>query len=1009
MRNLSFLIKLVGLSLLILAQLLLIQNAKSATFTVSSNADAGANTLRQCIISANGAAGADIINFNFGVPTTITLATCLPQITGQLIIDGYSDPGASAGNLMIEVISPAGCNGFDFSTNSGGSTIRGLVISGGTTGIYLESSNGHVVTGNYIGITRAGTALATSRLTDCIHIKSSNSCYIGGTGGQIDRNIISGATQDGIRIESSTGTVIINNYIGTDYTGNAALGNNHYGIEGYSSSHNTRVGGNTLSERNIISANTQDGAYFNTCKYPVIKGNICGMGANGTTKLGNGMSGISINYTSGGHAQIGGLTAAERNYFSCNGKFGAYADHADSIIFEGNWIGVDMATGNQALYGNYDAGITVVGSSDIRIGGSVAGAGNISSGNGENGGFTGADGFSIFNVTPRPTIKGNIIGLGADGVTFLQNMAHGIECLTCDDGVIGGTSLIERNLIAGSGNQGIQLVTSPRVTVVNNYIGTDASGLLNRGGLQNGIHVSNSANVVIGGTTAGTRNLVVGNAIVGITVDGTSSGIIIKGNFIGLGSDGLTAIGNKSMGIQIAGNTASNATIGGYTALERNIISSNGTGNSHHGISIDNNISNHKIINNYIGTDSTGTVARGNAGSGIYLNNNVNNVTIDQNIVSKNGSYGIILSAVSNVKVTNNKIGTDITGTIDFGNTNDGLHYAGASVTDTAGGLLSNANIIAFNNGSSGVYLEAASQKNTITFNSIFCNKGPGITLAGTANESVPAPVILSSTANSINGTSTINGNIIHVYRNVKADGGVKCDCEGEIYVGTTTVAGGVWSLTHNLGLSIAAAASVTATQTTVAGSTSQFTPCTTPLPVELISFSATKNDDHSVSLAWSTASERNNNRFELQRSADGINFETIATIAGYGNSNMIINYSAMDNSPSVGENYYRLKQVDNDGKFSFSKINNLDFNGNKFSIIPANDGFTLVSPVGENNEISYQVFSMTGVTVATGKVEVNGGINKYKIKLNNLPDAVYIVCASENGSSIRQKVLIAE
>ena len=107
---------------------------------VTSNVDAGANTLRQTIINANGAGGTEITNLDFRSVFTIKQSTCLPQIVGQIIINGYSNPGSGAGNLMIEVISPVGCNGFDFAVSSDGSVVQALVISRTTTRVYLHNS-----------------------------------------------------------------------------------------------------------------------------------------------------------------------------------------------------------------------------------------------------------------------------------------------------------------------------------------------------------------------------------------------------------------------------------------------------------------------------------------------------------------------------------------------------------------------------------------------------------------------------------------------------------------------------------------------------------------------------------------------------------------------------------------------------------------------------------------------------------------------------------------------------
>ena len=93
-----------------------------------------------------------------------------------------------------------------------------------------------------------------------------------------------------------------------------------------------------------------------------------------------------------------------------------------------------------------------------------------------------------------------------------------------------------------------------------------------------------------------------------------------------------------------------------------------------------------------------------------------------------------------------------------------------------------------------------------------------------------------------------------------------------------------------------------------------------TALPVELASFSGQfyKNEVH---LKWSTASEINNDYFTLERSIDGIRFESIGEIKGAGNSNSVLHYSFSDTHPYPGINYYRLKQTDFDGAFKYSEI----------------------------------------------------------------------------------------
>ena len=91
-------------------------------------------------------------------------------------------------------------------------------------------------------------------------------------------------------------------------------------------------------------------------------------------------------------------------------------------------------------------------------------------------------------------------------------------------------------------------------------------------------------------------------------------------------------------------------------------------------------------------------------------------------------------------------------------------------------------------------------------------------------------------------------------------------------------------------------------------------------LPIELISFDA-KHEDTKTIINWTTASELNNQYFEIQRSINNENFETIAFINGAGNSSHIIDYSYTDFYSSSSTVYYKLKQVDYDGNFEFSKI----------------------------------------------------------------------------------------
>ncbi|WP_420581589.1 T9SS type A sorting domain-containing protein [Reichenbachiella sp.] len=92
-----------------------------------------------------------------------------------------------------------------------------------------------------------------------------------------------------------------------------------------------------------------------------------------------------------------------------------------------------------------------------------------------------------------------------------------------------------------------------------------------------------------------------------------------------------------------------------------------------------------------------------------------------------------------------------------------------------------------------------------------------------------------------------------------------------------------------------------------------------TPLPIDLISFTGQLNEDH-IRLVWSTASEIDNDYFELERSYDGESYKSLGTVSGSGNSNQKMEYSLKDHNYHEGVNYYRLKQVDFDGNFEIFK-----------------------------------------------------------------------------------------
>ncbi|MEO6903905.1 MAG: T9SS type A sorting domain-containing protein [Bacteroidia bacterium] len=93
------------------------------------------------------------------------------------------------------------------------------------------------------------------------------------------------------------------------------------------------------------------------------------------------------------------------------------------------------------------------------------------------------------------------------------------------------------------------------------------------------------------------------------------------------------------------------------------------------------------------------------------------------------------------------------------------------------------------------------------------------------------------------------------------------------------------------------------------------------PLPISLLKFDAHLQDNKTVAVNWATASETNNDYFTVEKSADAINFEKVVSIKGAGNTTMMVKYNTTDYNPLTGQSYYRLKQIDFDGKFTYSNI----------------------------------------------------------------------------------------
>lgn len=166
-------------------------------------------------------------------------------------------------------------------------------------------------------------------------------------------------------------------------------------------------------------------------------------------------------------------------------------------------------------------------------------------------------------------------------------------------------------------------------------------------------------------------------------------------------------------------------------------------------------------------------------------------------------------------------------------------------------------------------------------------------------------------------------------------------------------------------------------------------------LPIQLLSFDAKMNQENTATLSWSTASEENNDYFSIERSSDETNWVEIKRVKGAGNSSQLINYETTDEQPKAGTQYYRLKQVDFDGKSETFKDVALQNNSTKKINIsaypnPTTGSFTLVS-----NEIQDAATTQILITNAMGNIiyqQTDSHEYKTNIDISSFPAGTYTV-----------------
>ena len=702
---------------------------------------------------------------------------------------------------------------------------RNVISKNGSSGVHIVGvgSDGNIVSGNYIGTSVDGTM---DRGNTFIGVSIAGGAEFNEIGGDStgERNLISGNVNSGIAIGNFTegaahNNTIIGNYIGTDTSGLLALGNGNGVMIGFGSQTN-QIGGGTSSERNVISGNGTGIVIEDTdTDLNVVTGNYIGVKATGSTALMNTHDGVWIR-DGAQENTIGGDSAGFRNIISGNDDAGVRIEDSGSAHnqISGNFIGLD-ASGIIDL-GN-DAGVSILNGAQFNvIGGDDPGEGNVISGHNTFGVY-------LYDIgTDHNVVAGNVIGLDASGSTPIANDITGIWINSGPKyNIIGGNTPSERNVIAAFPASGVAIsgTTSTYNEIKGNYIGTDSTGLLDRGG-HTGINIEGGSNNTVGGVGIGEGNLISG-CVIGINLNGSNVTLnAVIGNLIGTDINGLIGLANDSYGIAIQAGAHEN-TVGGNQATERNIIAGGGDiGVFISGIGTDDNI----VAGNYIGMGKNGYADLGFAESGLVLQGGAQDNTIggldpeDRNLISGNNEYGVRISGLgtSGNQATSNYIGPNVSGVAGPGNDLGGVLIE----VQATGNPIGPRNTITPNTGDGILVRGAGTESNTISENSIYMNSGTGISLATGGNTELTPPSIASAAcAGPVSGTACASCTV-----EIFSDD----DNEGRYYEGSAVANG---SGNFNFAGSVTGP-HLTATATDTSGNTSEFssmydlgTACNTP------------------------------------------------------------------------------------------------------------------------------------------------------------------------------------
>jgi hypothetical protein len=614
------------------------------------------NTVQSNIIGLNANGNGAIANSGSGV----AIDDADSNDIGGVGTTGGNTISGNTGNGVVITAGDFGATGTDVRGNDIGIGTSGQALGNGLSGVSIVSSSDNDVFSNTIkanhtegvNIANAGSHgnvvrsnnIGRTSPTDAVSLGNGQSGVLiqGAPNNTIEGSIanVIGGNLRGVAIggPGATGNAVFNNRIGTDFFGNSDLGNADEGVFIGGGASNNTIGGGGAATRNIISGNDSSGILIQsaTTSGNTVAGNYIGTKGNGTEALPNAANGITL-----------------------------------------------TAPGN-----------TIGGGNGTTPGGPCTGACNLISGNSGDGMIlAGAD-------ATGSVVQGNFVGTNAAGTSALPNSVNGIDLNGAPDNLIGGDTAAERNVISGNGLAGIGIFSAGSTgnRVEGNFIGTNAGGNAALAGQDEGVALTlNASSNTIGGSTAGTGNVISGNSANGVRL--SASGNFIRGNYVGTNAVGTGALGNGLGGISLTMGAASN-TIGGTSPGARNVISANaGPLSTSGGVMIANADAGNVVQGNYIGTDASGGADLGNSGSGVLVEASgatlIGGGTGAGNVISGNGYAGIaLITTDAGNLVLGNLIGTNAAGTAAISNSLGGVLMFNSSNNFIGGNTPETRNVI---------------------------------------------------------------------------------------------------------------------------------------------------------------------------------------------------------------------------------------------------------------------------------------------------------------------------